>query len=116
MALGTPISGTPMRLRRLMPVLALVAAGCGGGGEAHPDGDGSPPRDTAPDIAADPRGAGGAAGRDGIDAPVTAGGEIAASCTVAGDCKSGFCFDGVCCRSDCSGLCQSCAQPGGVGT
>ena len=44
------------------------------------------------------------------------GAEVGAACAIADDCKSGFCFDSICCRSDCAGLCQSCNQQGSVGT
>ncbi len=37
-------------------------------------------------------------------------------CTVGPDCGSGFCFDGVCCDSDCTGDCRSCGQAGMEGT
>src|SRR5262245_42234099 len=37
------------------------------------------------------------------------------SCSAPDDCLSGFCFDGVCCATDCSGPCSSCASQGGVG-
>jgi MYXO-CTERM domain-containing protein len=30
------------------------------------------------------------------------------ACALAGECQSGFCADGVCCSSACSGLCNSC--------
>ena len=60
--------------------------------------------------------AAGPRGRHGGAGGTTAGAEIGAACAAADDCKSGFCFDDICCRSDCSGLCQSCAQPGSVGT
>jgi Cellulose binding domain len=32
------------------------------------------------------------------------------------DCASGFCFDGICCGTDCSAACWSCALVGTVGT
>jgi len=38
------------------------------------------------------------------------------ACGKAGDCASGFCFDGVCCNADCSTSCWSCAATGSVGT
>ena len=70
------------------------------------------------------RRAGGATGRPaasaaraGTAAPADgAGKEIGATCGAPGECRSGRCFDGVCCLSDCSGLCQSCAIAGTVGT
>src|SRR5262245_21077531 len=106
--------------RRLFSLLALVvasaagAAGCGGGGESRKP-DGSPPVDAPVDLAGGGHGgaAGGTAGAGGSIAP---GGEVGAACATDDDCKSGHCFDSICCRSDCSGLCQSCAQPGSIGT
>jgi len=109
---------------RLLLLLALVVAGasCGGAGESRKP-DGSPPPDAPIDTAVGGRGGsaggsvggtgGGAAGAGGSVAP---GAEVGATCTIDDDCKSGHCFDKICCRSDCSGLCQSCAQPGSVGT
>jgi hypothetical protein len=38
------------------------------------------------------------------------------ACTVAAQCASGFCVDGVCCDAACDGACQSCAQTGKVGS
>jgi hypothetical protein len=38
------------------------------------------------------------------------------TCTVAAQCASGFCVDGVCCGTACDGACQSCSQTGEVGT
>jgi hypothetical protein len=102
-----------MRVRRVFSLLALLGAGCGGAGETRQPNDGSPPVDAPIDMAS---GGAGAAGGGGAGGSATTGAEIGAACAVAGDCKSGFCFDGICCRSDCSGLCQSCAQPGSVGT
>jgi len=37
-------------------------------------------------------------------------------CTSANQCKSGYCFDGVCCQTDCSGVCLTCASADAVGT
>ncbi len=34
---------------------------------------------------------------------------LAATCTSSTQCTSGFCVDGVCCNSACTGLCQACA-------
>jgi len=41
---------------------------------------------------------------------------LGGSCTLATDCNSGFCAQGVCCNSACTGLCQSCALTGTGGT
>ncbi len=38
------------------------------------------------------------------------------ACTIAAQCASGFCVDGVCCDTACDGACVSCAQTGKVGT
>ncbi|HET7541491.1 MAG TPA: FG-GAP repeat protein, partial [Polyangiaceae bacterium] len=35
-------------------------------------------------------------------------GETGAACSAGKDCQSGFCVEGVCCASACSGACQSC--------
>ncbi|MDC3984826.1 MopE-related protein [Polyangium jinanense] len=37
------------------------------------------------------------------------------SCTMANDCASGQCVEGVCCNSACTGTCQSCSVTGNVG-
>jgi hypothetical protein len=39
-----------------------------------------------------------------------------AACTSASSCVSGFCAQGVCCNSACTGTCQSCALTGTAGT
>jgi hypothetical protein len=39
-----------------------------------------------------------------------------ASCSVANECQTGFCAQGVCCDSACAGACSSCALPGALGT
>ena len=36
------------------------------------------------------------------------------SCSVAGDCQSGFCAFGTCCESACSGACDDCSSTPGV--
>jgi Galactose oxidase, central domain/Kelch motif len=40
----------------------------------------------------------------------------AETCNVATDCATGHCSHGVCCNSDCTTPCHSCAVPGSVGT
>src|SRR5215213_1151228 len=36
-------------------------------------------------------------------------------CACTDECGSGFCVDGVCCNSACSGTCQRCDLPGSAG-
>ena len=84
--------------------IVFATSACGGGGEAR-NGSGRAGDDGS-------GGRGGAAAGGQLAALIEAGG----LCAAPGDCKTGFCFDGVCCRSDCSGLCQSCAVEGSVGT
>ena len=113
--------GTVVRRGALLCAL-LLAAGCGGAGEARAPGDGSTSQNDAgmdvPAVTDAPVGMDVADddGGGGADTPIAPGGEIAAACADHTDCKSGFCFDGVCCRSDCTGLCLSCALSGSVGT
>lgn len=38
------------------------------------------------------------------------------ACASGAECQSGFCVDGVCCNSACSGTCQACNNAGSVGT
>jgi hypothetical protein len=37
------------------------------------------------------------------------------SCTTGDECTLGFCVDGVCCGSACTGTCQACNLPGSIG-
>ncbi len=37
------------------------------------------------------------------------------TCVTSADCKSGFCVDGVCCDGGCTGQCEACDIPGGLG-
>lgn len=39
-----------------------------------------------------------------------------AACGDGGECESGRCVDGVCCQTECAGVCLSCAVPGKQGT
>jgi hypothetical protein len=41
---------------------------------------------------------------------------ISGTCTATTDCLSGFCEQGICCATACTGICQSCAVPGKEGT
>jgi hypothetical protein len=38
------------------------------------------------------------------------------TCSSPSDCASGFCSEGVCCDSACTGTCRSCKLPGRIGT
>lgn len=44
----------------------------------------------------------------GGDAGTRANGE---ACGAGGECRTGFCVDGVCCDTACNGVCESCAAP-----
>jgi hypothetical protein len=46
---------------------------------------------------------------------VTASMAEGSTCASSVQCESGFCVDGVCCQTACSGTCQSCNQPGSEG-
>jgi hypothetical protein len=64
-------------------------------------------------------GSGGQVGKDmGSAADHTIGGtaQIGQACVTGADCASTFCADGVCCKSACTGTCQTCAAAGNVGT
>ncbi len=37
------------------------------------------------------------------------------ACTMASECDSGHCVDGVCCERACSGTCKACGEPGSEG-
>jgi hypothetical protein len=37
--------------------------------------------------------------------------DVGSQCAGSNQCLSGFCADGVCCATDCSGACKSCAAP-----
>ena len=41
---------------------------------------------------------------------------LGSTCAANNECSSGFCADGVCCNTGCSGTCQSCNLAGTVGT
>jgi hypothetical protein len=40
---------------------------------------------------------------------------VGTTCGDPSECDSGFCSQGVCCATDCSGVCSSCNQPGAAG-
>jgi hypothetical protein len=59
------------------------------------------------------------------DVPVASDGSVpdapaskpnGAGCSSMAECQSGFCVDGFCCNSDCSGNCMSCKVAGYAGT
>lgn len=66
-------------------------------------------------------GTGGVIGTGGAPPPATGGttggqkSSNGTSCNTATECASGHCVDGVCCESDCTGACTSCAMPGSTG-
>lgn len=47
-----------------------------------------------------------------VGVAMPAAGSLGASCFTAAECDSGFCVDGVCCDSPCSGACQQCSGAG----
>jgi MYXO-CTERM domain-containing protein len=42
--------------------------------------------------------------------------DLGQTCTGPGQCKNGFCVDGVCCDSTCDGTCEACNLPTAAGT
>jgi hypothetical protein len=99
----------------LLALLAscLGAISCGGSSHLAPQSDGAAGnggRDGGADVPVDSR------GNDVRVGPDSSGIKIeGAACGAAGECASGFCFDGVCCRTDCSTACWSCSVQGSVG-
>src|ERR1044071_5002891 len=107
------------RVMRLSLALALMACGlsCGSSPIAHDDGGGGAGAMDAPVVDRPVSGAGGAGDSgNGADASADHVAGIGETCQVAGDCGSGHCTDGVCCSTECAGMCQSCALPGNLGT
>ncbi len=90
------------------------AGGCGDAGATHLNNDGGaggktgktdgPPQGNADAAAGHPGG-----GEDGGSVIVTGKQANGNACGADGDCDSGFCRDGVCCNTACTGLCQACA-------
>jgi hypothetical protein len=89
-------------------LVALSAAGCGGGGNPM-----RPDSGTKKDMGGIQPGTDSGAG---VDRPTTATAQIGQACHTGADCASTFCADGVCCTSACTGTCQTCAAAGNVGT
>ena len=80
--------------------LGIGALGCGGSGGKSPiTSDGGADR---PNTCSAASGAG--AGMPGD------------TCSCDGDCHSGFCVDGVCCNTACTGTCMACNVQGSPGT
>jgi hypothetical protein len=102
-------------------VLALAATSCGSSALTKQNDAGS--KDA-------PLGTGGGGGTGGASGTGVTGGTSGAggaggtggtlpagrACTAPSDCASGFCNDGFCCATDCSGVCQTCAATGHIGT
>ena len=83
----------------------ILVVGCGGGQSRQPIG--GDVKDASRDV---PK----------LDAPSETGPDIpraviGQTCQTADQCGSGFCFDGVCCATDCSGPCLTCASMARVG-
>jgi hypothetical protein len=85
---GTP--GVDARIDRPAPAEDVAAADGSGGQPDVEDDQGGP-------MSTDPRKT------------------LGISCTVDTECRSGFCVDGVCCSSVCTGACLSCTVMGSVG-
>jgi len=49
-----------------------------------------------------------------LDAPARETGSVPTGqgCTAGNQCETGFCSDGICCESACSGVCLTCAGAG----
>jgi hypothetical protein len=83
----------------------------GGGTSTAPANGGSSAKGGSSGGASQLPDAGGTSGNGGSTTPAPN-----QTCTVAAQCASGFCVDGVCCDSACDGACQSCSQTGKLGT
>jgi cysteine-rich repeat protein len=59
---------------------------------------------------------GGTASGDGCSSTCTTEAAQGAACSTNEGCATGFCVDGVCCNTACTGTCQSCSVAGSVGT
>src|SRR3954471_2074673 len=72
-----------------------------------------------------PSGVGGSTDGPMADAPISNGDggrcnpaldkALGASCNCGDECGSGFCADGVCCNTQCTGACVACNQPSTLG-
>ena len=97
----------------LFGLLALGSLACTKASYAPPVDGGA--RDGKAD--GGPGGAGGAGGNPACSSDAnTASRGLGEDCTCPSQCGLGFCVDGVCCSSECSGGCQSCKLPSSLGT
>ena len=111
-ALHSPRVAAPIATSIVAALIALSVVGCSGGGtgnQMRPDGGGNNKKDMG--VVQPGTDAGGA-----VDRPTTPTAQIGQACQAGADCASGFCADGVCCKSACNGICQTCAAAGNVGT
>src|SRR6266545_766611 len=108
-------------------IAAALSAGCERGALQRLDAGGSGASDGgrstvgAGGTSSGFAGAGGAGAGGGPDAggdgPILVGRRAPGeACVRAVECASGFCTDGVCCRSACVGACRTCAAPSASGT
>jgi hypothetical protein len=88
---------------------ATGGAGAGGGGGAAAGGT-----TAAGGAGGATGGAPGSGGSTATDAPVRKGNGQA--CAAGSECTSGVCADQVCCNAACAGTCESCIEPGKLGT
>lgn len=102
---------------------AAGAAGASSGGSQATGGASGASSGGGADSGAGAGGSGGASGSSsggasGSSTGGTGSGKTPAgsACSADADCATGFCTDGVCCQSDCSGPCESCNQPGNAGS
>jgi hypothetical protein len=79
--------------------------GAGGTGVEARGGAGGTGGEARGGVGGDARGGSGPANQKPLGVP----------CTAAPECQSGFCFDGVCCNTACTGACRSCALAGSYG-
>jgi len=83
--------------------IALAAGGCGGGGGGTGTIKTDGGNDRPPTCSA-------------ASSPGAGVGMKGDTCTCDNDCQSGFCVDGVCCNTACTGTCMACNVQGSPGT
>ncbi len=120
MTVGRPQARLFVRVFGALAVVmatAIAASGCGGGAQMRRI-DAGATGGTTPTTGTGGTGGGATGGHDaGADHPATGptlnNGD---ACTAASACQSGFCVDGVCCESACTGDCLTCAGDGTKGS